>query len=127
MKYIGVATGQHLTATATALTTLRANNGIPDWAQMDNLFALWQPEAIVVGLPTTLDGQVQPIFYCARKFAKRLKARYKLEVHFADERLTTKMALTQLASHHKKTDFKLLNAKAAEIMLQDWLAGNPPR
>ena len=47
-KQIGVAVGQVVTGQARELCTLKAQNGVPDWAQVEKLIAEWKPDAIVM-------------------------------------------------------------------------------
>ena len=56
LERIGVAVGQELTGTATALITVRANDGKPDWDAISRLFEEWQPDDVVIGLPLNMDG-----------------------------------------------------------------------
>jgi putative transcription antitermination factor YqgF len=35
---------------------LKAQNGVPDWNQVEALIKEWKPDAIVVGLPLNMDG-----------------------------------------------------------------------
>lgn len=119
MKYIGVATGQNITKTATPLTSINAKDGVPNWDDVDSLIDTWQPVDIIVGLPLNMDGSEQLMTKRARKFANRISSRYKnIKVHFADERLSSWEAKEQ---SDPKVDFKELNAKAAAIILQQWL------
>lgn len=125
MKYIGVATGQLITKTATPLTCIRAKDGIPDWQEVAQLIDHWRPEALVVGMPLNMDGTTQLLSNCAQKFANRLKDKYKLPVHLVDERLSTWEAKQQTLSRSTKLDSKQLaeiNAQAAAIILEQWLA-----
>ena len=55
-RQIGVAVGQHLTATASPLKILKARDGIPDWKVVMALIEEWQPGVLVVGLPYNMDG-----------------------------------------------------------------------
>ena len=56
MKRIGIAAGQDLTATTTALEAVRVTDAIPDWITITRLVNSWRPDALVVGLPSHLDG-----------------------------------------------------------------------
>jgi putative Holliday junction resolvase len=119
MKYIGIASGQYVTNTATPLKSIKANDGIPNWDEIDSLVEEWRPQDIIVGLPLNMDGTEQLMTKRARKFGNRLSNRYKnIKVHFADERLSS-----WEAKEHSdpKLDFNELNAKAAAIILQQWL------
>lgn len=48
-KRIGVAFGQTLTGTASALAPVSARDGIPDWQVLDKLMAEWQPDVFLIG------------------------------------------------------------------------------
>ena len=53
---IGVAVGQHLTATASPIGKVRASQGKPNWVAMDRIIREWQPNLLVVGLPLNMDS-----------------------------------------------------------------------
>ena len=81
MKRIGVAVGQTVTQTARPLTTLKAVNGTPDWRAVEKLIGIWQPDAIVVGIPLNMDGTEQPISHSARQFSAELHQRFEFRGH----------------------------------------------
>ncbi|RLA00191.1 MAG: Holliday junction resolvase RuvX, partial [Gammaproteobacteria bacterium] len=72
---IGVAVGQSITGTATALCTLNARNQQPDWDRISELINNWRPDALIVGLPLHADGSDSKITTAARKFARQLEGR----------------------------------------------------
>ena len=78
-RSIGIATGQEITGTASPLTSLKANDGIPDWSQLEKLLKEWQPDLLVVGLPLNMDGTEQEMTVRARKFGQRLHGRFGLD------------------------------------------------
>ena len=117
---IGIAVGQKITRTATALCTLDSRNEKPDWEAISELINSWQPDALVVGLPLHADGSDSDITKSARKFARQLEGRYRLPVHTMDERLSSHAA-TELQDQDKAAGNKGLDAIAASIILQDWL------
>lgn len=124
---IGVAAGQEVTAGATALTTLSARGGEPDWRQLDRLVDEWRPAALVVGVPLHLDGREQPVTRAARAFAARLEERYGLPVHAADERLSSRaagaaIATARRAGHGRRTRKGDVDRISAQLILEDWLA-----
>ena len=88
-KRVGVATGNTLTKTAQALTILAYNNKDQLFEKIQKLLSEWQPEALVVGLPTHPDGQPHAMTAKAKRFANQLQGRYQLSVHFVDERYTS--------------------------------------
>ncbi|MCA1805057.1 MAG: Holliday junction resolvase RuvX [Xanthomonadaceae bacterium] len=124
-RRIGVAVGQTITATATALATLAARDGQPDWAEVTALIEQWRPDALVVGLPLRLDGTESELSRAAQRFARRLEGRYKRPVHLMDERLSSRTAEQTRARGSARQG---LDALAAQIILQDWfeLFGETP-
>ncbi|WP_288650663.1 Holliday junction resolvase RuvX [Pseudomonas sp. UBA5568] len=126
-KQIGVAVGQAVTGQARELCTLRAQNGVPDWAQVERLVAEWKPDAIVVGLPLNMDGTPSDMSARAEKFARRLNGRFNLPVHTHDERLTTFEAKGErMARGGQRGTYRdnPVDAIAAALLLQGWLEAN---
>ena len=117
---IGVASGQTLTRTASALTTLRCRHGQPDWQQVAALLQTWQPTALVVGHPFEMTDREADHAPAAKKFARRLSGRFHLPVHLIDERLTTREAWSQLGSAAAK-DVTIVDAQAAKLITGTWL------
>ncbi len=115
-KRIGVAVGQSLTATATALTSVGARDGKPDWPLISDLIAQWKPGALVVGIPYHMDGSEQPMTQAARRFCRQLEGRYGLPVHPAEERLSSYAVESGVDANRDDVD-----ALAAQLILQDWL------
>ena len=91
-KRIGVASAQAITGAASPLTPIPARDGIPDWDKLDALLREWTPEALVVGLPLNMDDTESELSHLARKFARRMVARYRLPVFMCDERLSSHSA-----------------------------------
>lgn len=114
----GVAVGQTLTGTASALVTLHSRGTKPDWDGIDKLISEWQPDALVVGVPVHMDGTEQEMTAAARKFGRQLKARYNLPVYEADERLSSAEAEQNLGS---SLDKAAIDREAARLILQGWL------
>ncbi|WP_281212294.1 Holliday junction resolvase RuvX [Shewanella insulae] len=95
-KSIGVAVGQQITGSATPLASLKANDGIPRWEEIETLIKEWKPDLIVVGLPLNMDGTEQEMTQRARKFANRISGRFGVKTATQDERLTTADAKARL-------------------------------
>ena len=117
---IGVAVGQSLTGTATALTTLGMVNGKPDWDRIAALLGEWRPQALVVGHPFEMSGREANNAEGAKRFARQLHGRYHLPVHLADERLTSREAWSRLGSEASKNPTRV-DAFAAKLILETWL------
>lgn len=122
-KRIGVAVGQRLTCSASPLSTITAKLGIPDWGVIEKLIAQWRPDALIVGIPTCIDGGELYTTAAARRFAKQLRKRFALPVHLVDERLTTKEARSHLFEQggYRKMKQTEVDGIAACIILEQWL------
>lgn len=122
-KQIGVAVGQAITRQARELCVLKAQNGIPDWNQVEALIKEWQPDALVVGLPLNMDGTPSEMSTRAEKFARRLNGRFNLPVHTHDERLTTYAAKGERLAQGQRGGYRdnPVDALAAALLLQGWL------
>ncbi len=133
LKRIGVAVGQELTGTATALVTIRATDGKPDWEAITRLIEQWKPDELVIGLPLNMDGTFHELSYKAQRFGNQLNGRYNLRAHFMDERLSSLEAERHLKSSQqapiknrpKKKARKIQKADidkiAAKVILESWL------
>ncbi len=126
-KRIGVATGETLLGSAHPLMVIRAESNDDRFAAIGKLIAEWQPEQLVVGLPTHADGTPHEMTRLASKFAERLQRRFALPVAFADERLTSLDAEARLreTGRNAKTAKPLLDAVAAQLILQTWFESRP--
>ena len=124
-SWVGCAVGQTLTGTASPQGAVTAKDGIPRWEDIDNLFATWQPNAIVVGLPLNMDGSKSEMSHRARKFGNRLHGRFGLPVHFADERLSSFEAKGDIIADSGSRDFKGqgVDSRSAVIILESWMRG----
>jgi putative holliday junction resolvase len=122
-KRIGVAVGQMLTKSASPLSTLKAESGIPNWNTMENLITQWAPKALIVGLPTCIDDSALYTTEAAKRFAKQLQKRFALPVHLVDERLSTVEAKERLFSTggYRKLQRTEIDSMAACIILEQWL------
>lgn len=126
-RSIGVAVGQSVTQSASPLAAIPAKQGTPIWEQLDPLVKEWRPEALVVGIPLTLDGTELSVTAVARNFALLLKNRYQQPVFGIDEQLTTRSAKEELFASGgfkalKKTDVDSLSAR---IILETWFSRKP--
>lgn len=130
-KVIGVAVGNAFTASARALGIVAVRDGLPDWPALDALHGQWLPGALVVGLPLTLAGGEQPASQRARRFAEQLAARYATAVTLVDERHSSREAARRFAGARaaglkRRRDAAAIDAEAAAVILERWLAGATP-
>lgn len=129
-RRIGVAIGQTMTGTASALVTV-SHADQPDWQTIDKLVSEWHPAGMVVGLPLNSVGDETDMSAAARKFAAELEQRYGRPIHFVDERLTSVAAGAQFVQARsegraRRKDASKLDAMAAKIILENWLQSLPP-
>ena len=121
-KSIGVAVGQELTGTASLLSALKAQDGTPDWTQLEKLISEWKPQLLLVGLPLNMDGTEQPFTVRTRKFANRLHGRFGLPVELHDERLTTTEARSMLFAEggYRNLAKDKVDSLSAKIIFESW-------
>lgn len=129
-RWIGVASGNRISQSARPLHALVAPAGQPDWRRIDALLAEWQPDALVVGLPLTLDGGEQKTSQAARAFAHALGTRSGLPVHLVDERHTSQEAARRFAAQRaagaaRRRDAAHIDSLAAAVILEGWLEQTP--
>lgn len=111
-KRVGVASGNSLTRTAQPLRTVAAT-GDARFAAIARLVDEWQPDALVVGVPFHPDGAEHENTLRARRFARQLHGRHRLQVHEVDERYTTTEAQAFGAAD--------LDAASAALILEQYL------
>ena len=116
LKRTGVAVGTRLLRTASPQATIRAE-GDARFVGAAERIAEWQPDALVVGVPYHPDGAAHENTARAKKFARQLHGRFKLQVFEVDERYTTTEALSMGA--------KDADAAAACIILEQFLRSLP--
>lgn len=126
LRRIGVAAGQTQTGTASALETVR-HGETPDWNAISRLVSEWRPTGLVVGLPLDSEGHETDMSRAARAFGAELATRYARPVYHADERLSSLAAGEafvgmRASGHGRRKDASRLDALAARIILENWLA-----
>lgn len=119
---IGVAFGQSVTGTASAVTVLKAQDGQPRWNEMAQIVAQWKPDVFLVGLPYNIDGTVSELLGRAEKFARRLQERFDKPCYGMDERLSSREAIERLveANTAKTVKKTAIDHIAAQIILENW-------
>lgn len=126
-RRIGVAVGSAFGHGARALAVIDVHGDHVDWPAIDRLHKEWRPDGIVVGDPMTLDGGDQPIRLRAHAFARELQARYALPVVLVDERASSieaaqRFALDRAEGRRRRRDAAALDAVAAAVIIERWLA-----
>jgi len=129
-RRIGVALGNRISSSARALGVVDNGATGPDWLRVTALLREWRPDALLVGLPLTLDSGEQDTSRAARAFAAELHARANLPIALVDERLTSREAAQRFAARRasgnaRRKDAANLDAIAAEVIVEQWLRANP--
>lgn len=126
-RRIGVAVGSGFADRGRALAVVDVRDGAPDWATLDRLRREWQPGGMVVGDPLTLDDGDQPARQRAHAFARQLRVRYGVPVVLVDERSSSREAARRFADERaagrkRRRDAAALDAVAAAVIIERWLA-----
>jgi putative pre-16S rRNA nuclease len=117
-KRIGVAVGNSLTKSARPLVVVQNRNRDYRFAELGKLIGEWQPDALVVGLPTHPDGTPHAMTQQAKRFGNQLNGRFNLPVTWVDERYSSVQAEAGVRSGTARAE--LLDAEAACIILQQY-------
>ncbi|HZO01810.1 MAG TPA: Holliday junction resolvase RuvX [Burkholderiales bacterium] len=110
LKRIGVAVGEP------ELRTVHPLPAVSDFFQIQKLVDEWKPAHLVVGLPTTAQGEPHKMTRQAEDFARRLERRFKLPVARVDERFTSVEAESRLRGIKKKA----VDSVAAQLILEQY-------
>lgn len=114
---VGIARGNTLARIAEPLKTVASAEAIDQIKQLAKLHA---SEAVVVGLPRNLDGDETDQTRAVRQWVKQAQKLIDLPFFWQDEALTSQQA----ESRKPKGDDAGSDARAAAIILQDFLDGS---
>ncbi|OGA40158.1 MAG: Holliday junction DNA helicase RuvA [Betaproteobacteria bacterium RIFCSPLOWO2_12_FULL_68_19] len=110
LKRIGVAVGEPELGTAHPLPAIHRFDEIP------SLIEEWGPAALVVGRPTSVQGEPHDMTRRAEDFARRLERRFKLPVARVDERYSSVEAQSRLRGAKRKP----VDSVAAQLLLEQY-------
>ena len=128
LRRIGVACGDSISRSASALQTVPAGRNGPRWELIASMLKEWQPDMAVVGLPYNVDGSDSTQTTAARGFAAELARRYALEVAMVDERYSSLEASARLksaresGSRRRRVAKSDVDAAAACVILERWFS-----
>jgi len=88
-RRVGVAVGNSVTRAGQALKTIAAVNANVLFQEIERLLAEWQPNQLVVGLPTHPDGAEHEMTAKSKRFGNQLYGRFNLPVDWVDERYSS--------------------------------------
>ncbi|MCA9670394.1 MAG: Holliday junction resolvase RuvX [Myxococcales bacterium] len=122
-KTIGLAVGDADSAVATPLSTLERHGGARDIEAVRTAAAEAGADALVLGLPLTMEGSEGLMARRVRRFGDALAAALELPVHYADERFSTVAAERALleADVSRARRKQVVDHVAATLILQTFL------
>lgn len=123
-RTIGVSVSDGLQLTAQGVETIRRTSWEKDMARLAILFAEYEAEIIVVGLPKNMDGTEGDRCRIVREFAAGLQEHFPdKKIAFWDERLSTVAASRSLieADVSRAKRKKVIDKMAAVFILQGYL------
>ncbi len=138
LSKIGVAVGESLTKTAKPLTILRAQDGIPNYNEIEKIIKEWRPQVIIIGVPhnpNMLEEKISPnsqkIIKMALNFSDKIinnyQKTYNFQLYNIDEAYSSLEAKKIVADLRKNKLIKQgakLDDIAACVILERWFAKN---
>lgn len=122
-RRIGVACGDSRIGMATPVTTIHRRSWQQDSAAVRRLFAEQHAEALIVGLPVSLDGTLHFQGKRIKQEGERFGSALGMPVTFWDESFSTVIAEERLrtspTAEHRKAP---LDAAAAAVILESFFA-----
>ena len=115
-RRIGVAVGNTETRVSQALKTITVTSTDGLFQEIDTLLKEWQPDQLVVGLPTHPDGAEHEMTQKARRFGNQLQGRFHLPMVWVDERYTSAVLEGDPQMHDN------LDAHSAALILEQYFA-----
>jgi len=122
-KRIGVAVSDLLRITAQPLDTINAKSSDELPESLDSIFAEYDFEKAVIGLPLNMNGTEGETAREARAFAALIQEKFNLETVLWDERLSSRtVELAMLEDNVKRRKRKKRkDVMAAVVILQNYL------
>jgi putative Holliday junction resolvase len=120
-RRVGVAISDELHMIASPVETVDLQRS--GWERLLRLIDDYDPELIVVGMPTGLSGREGPQAQAARRFAEKIQQETGRPTRLHDERLTSFMAEQILIDAGRKPKQRKgqVDAIAAALILQSFL------
>jgi putative Holliday junction resolvase len=120
-RRVGVAVSDELHVIASPVESVDLKRG-----GMQALLAVierYNPERIIVGLPTGMSGREGPQAKAVREFVKQLRETITTPITFWDERMTTSIAQQALitSGRRRRARKERVDAVAAAVILQSYL------
>ncbi|WP_277218658.1 Holliday junction resolvase RuvX [Peptoniphilus vaginalis] len=121
--WIGVAISDALILTAQPLMTIKRESNKIAYEKIHEIIKENNVKKVVVGLPKNMNNTIGPQSEKVIKFAEKLKNKFKVEIEYVDERMTTLMAEQVLieGSVRRENRKKYIDKIAATYILQSYL------
>lgn len=121
--WIGVAISDALLITAQPLLTIKRESNKIAYDKIHDIIIENNVDKVVVGLPKNMNNTIGPQSEKVIKFAEKLKNKFKIEVIYIDERMTSLMAEQVLirGSVRRENRKKYIDKIAATYILQSYL------
>lgn len=128
-RRIGIAVSDELGLTAQGVTTLHRKSWAADLTEIARQVEVWRADAVVVGLPLTLEGTVGPRTEAVHAFIKRLGTAVAVPILTWDERFSTITAERVLidADLSRAKRRQVVDKTAAVVILQHFLDAHANR
>ncbi len=122
-KTIGVAVSDLLGLTAQGIKTIQRIGRKKDLMEIEALINEYQIKKIVIGLPKNMNNTLGPQGEKVLDFGEKIKNKFKLEVIYEDERLTTVAAERVLIEGDMRREKRksVIDKVAAVFILQTYL------
>ena len=125
-KRLGLAIGSTEIGLATPLDAIKSGGWDRDIVRLCRIIKEQGVEVVVIGLPLNMDGTEGRRSEITRKFGDLLKIASALDVHYHDERLTSKEAhslLAQSGLSRQKREL-MVDSVSAQLILESWVKAN---
>jgi putative Holliday junction resolvase len=126
-RRVGVALSDPSRTLASLLPTIYTSSEAETAKAVIEIVTREEVGEVIVGLPLNMDGSRGPAAESAESLARRLEQRIEIPVRLWDERLTSMQArrLSQESGARIGRRKDLLDARAAELLLQSYLDARP--
>jgi putative Holliday junction resolvase len=122
--WTGIAVGVTLTVQARPLNAIKSINQKPNWPAIEGLLKEWQPQKLIVGLPSSMINDHHPMTAKVLKFSRQLEGQFKVPVELVDERLTTREAYEMAIESKQHQTKQQIDSIAAMLITESWLRGD---
>lgn len=122
-KRIGLALSDPLGFSAQPLTTINRESKKKDMAAIEAILLEYDIKKVIVGMPKNMNGTIGPSGEMAMLVGEKIKNKFKIQVIYVDERLSSVSAeRTLIQADVKRQDRKkMIDKIAASYILQTYL------